>query len=68
MAVGYYVMKITNWLQTDLKKQLAENDSRIEKITIGLINAIRDMRLDIKYLKGFVSALKKEKKNNDTTN
>ena len=52
-------------MQKDLKKSIETNDKRIEQISIGLINAIRDMRMDIKFLKGFVTALKKERKNND---
>lgn len=60
-GVAYYVLKITNFLQKDLIRKLDENDKRIEQITIGLINAIRDLRLDVKYLKGFVSALKNRK-------
>jgi len=63
-GVGYYVLKITNFLQKDLIRKLDENDKRIEQITIGLINAIRDARMDIKYLKGYVTALKKEREKN----
>ena len=63
-GVSFYVWSMTKFLQQEMLKKLEDNDKRIENITIGLINAIRDCRMDIKYLKGYVTALKKSKDKN----
>lgn len=61
LAVGWYVLRITNFLQRELVRKLDTNDERLEKIIIALINQIKLLQLDVKYLKGFINALKEKR-------
>ena len=46
LAFGFFIWKQNKWIQEDLKKDMEEQASRLENISIGLINAQKKMQTD----------------------
>ena len=46
MAFGFFIWKQNKWIQDDLKKDMEEQNKRIEDIIIGLINASKKNQID----------------------
>ena len=46
IAFGYFIWKQNKWIQDDLKKDMEEQNKRIEDIVIGLINAQKKLQTD----------------------
>ena len=46
IAFGFFIWKQNKWIQEDLKKDMEDQASRLENISIGLINAQKKMQTD----------------------
>jgi len=46
IAFGFFIWKQNKWIQDDLKKDMEEQNKRIEDIVIGLINAQKKSQVD----------------------
>ena len=46
IAFGFFIWKQNKWIQDDLKKDMEEQNKRIEGIVIGLINAQKKLQVD----------------------
>ena len=46
IAFGFFIWKQNKWIQDDLKKDMEEQNKRIEGIVIGLINAQKKLQSD----------------------
>ena len=46
IAFGFFIWKQNKWIQDDLKKDMEEQNKRIEDIVIGLINAQKKLQSD----------------------
>ena len=46
LAFGFFIWKQNKWIQDDLKKDMEEQNKRIEDIVIGLINAQKKIQTD----------------------
>jgi len=46
LAFGFFIWKQNKWIQEDLKKDMEDHASRLENISIGLINAQKKMQTD----------------------
>jgi CRISPR/Cas system CSM-associated protein Csm2 small subunit len=46
VAFGFFIWKQNKWIQDDLKKDMEEQNKRIEDIVIGLINAQKKLQSD----------------------
>ena len=46
IAFGFFIWKQNKWIQEDLKKDMEEQNKRIEDIVIGLINASKKNQID----------------------
>ena len=46
IAVGFFIWKQNKWIQDDLKKDMEEQNKRIEDIVISLINAQKKLQSD----------------------
>ncbi len=46
VAFGFFIWKQNKWIQDDLKKDMEEQNKRIEGIVIGLINAQKKLQSD----------------------
>ena len=46
VAFGFFIWKQNKWIQDDLKKDMEEQNKRIEDIVIGLINAQKKLQTD----------------------
>ena len=46
IAFGFFIWKQNKWIQDDLKKDMEEQNKRIEDIVIGLINAQKKLQAD----------------------
>ena len=46
VALGWFVYRQNQWIQKDLKKDMEEQASRLENISIGLIYAIKKLQVD----------------------
>jgi hypothetical protein len=46
LAFGFFIWKQNKWIQEDLKKDMEGQASRLENISIGLINAQKKMQTD----------------------
>ena len=46
IAFGFFIWKQNKWIQEDLKKDMEEQTSRLENISIGLINAQKKLQTD----------------------
>ena len=46
VAFGFFIWKQNKWIQDDLKKDMEEQNKRIEDIVIGLINAQKKSQVD----------------------
>ena len=46
IAFGFFIWKQNKWIQDDLKRDMEEQNKRIEDIVIGLINAQKKLQSD----------------------
>ena len=46
IAFGFFIWKQNKWIQDDLKRDMEEQNKRIEDIVIGLINAQKKLQTD----------------------
>ena len=46
LAFGFFIWKQNKWIQDDLKKDMEEQNKRIEDIVIGLINSQKKLQTD----------------------
>ena len=46
IAFGFFIWKQNKWIQDDLKRDMEEQNKRIEGIVIGLINAQKKLQSD----------------------
>ena len=63
IALGWFVYRQNQWIQKDLKKDMEEQNKRLEDICIGLINAQKKLQTDfgkeLSRLEGSYSSLSK---------
>jgi hypothetical protein len=63
IALGWFVFRQNQWIQKDLKKDMEEQNKRLEEICIGLINAQKKLQTDfgkeLSRLEGSYSSLSK---------
>ena len=63
IALGWFVFRQNQWIQKDLKKDMEEQNKRLEDICIGLINAQKKLQTDfgkeLSRLEGSYSSLSK---------
>jgi hypothetical protein len=63
LGMSYGLAQLFKWLANDLMKQISVNQERTEGITIKLIDAINQLKMEVKELKVEIAAFGSQQKN-----
>ena len=63
LGMSYGLAQLFKWLANDLMKQISINQERTEGITIKLIDAINQLKMEVKELKVEIAAFGSQQKN-----